>query len=449
MGKRENFTAGRVAAYEFQPSGAGKSNQSVYWDGKAPGLGLRVTVTGAKSYIFESRLHGKTVRLTIGDVRTWTVAEAQAEATRLKTLTDQGVDPRQVKAEQRAKDEALKAERKRKAVTVGEAWTAYVEAKTKQGKWSDTHLRDHVVAVKPGGEPRGRGRRAGQGDVTYPGLIFPLLKLRLADLTAKRVQVWLEASNDRGKTEAAKCFRLLRAFLNWSGEQEQFQGIVSADAHSKKEVRALVQKVKAKQQSLQREQLPAWFAAVRSINNPVISHCLQALLLTGARREELAALRWVDVDFVWNSLTIRDKAESKGGEDGTRTIPLTPYVASLLAVLPRRNEWVFSSPQSAAGYLADPLTPLQAAMRVAGLPNLSPHDLRRSFGSLAEWCEVPTGIVAQIMGHKPSATAEKHYRVRPLDLLRMWHTKIEAWMLEQAGVTFDAEQPGKLRAVHG
>lgn len=309
MAKQENFTAGRVAAYQCE----GGKNQSIYWDGKTPGLGLRVTATGAKSYIFQSRLHGVSIRLTVGDVRTWTVAEAQAEATRLKTLTDQGVDPRQVKEEQRAKDEALKAERKRKAVTVGEAWTAYVEAKTKQGKWSDTHLRDHVVAVKPGGEPRGRGRRAGQGDVTYPGLIFPLLKLRLADLTAKRVQTWLEASNDRGKTEAAKCFRLLRAFLNWSGEQEQFQGIVSADAHSKKEVRALVQKVKAKQQSLQREQLPACFTAVRSIANPVISHYLQALLLTGARREELAAVRWEDVDFQWNSLTIFETRQNLKG----------------------------------------------------------------------------------------------------------------------------------------
>ena len=41
------------------------------------------------------------------------------------------------------------------------------------------------------------------------------------------------------------------------------------------------------------------------------------------------------------------------------------------------------------------------------------------------------------MGHKPSALAEKHYRRRPLDLLRVWHTKIEAWILEQAGI----EQP--------
>ncbi len=54
------------------------------------------------------------------------------------------------------------------------------------------------------------------------------------------------------------------------------------------------------------------------------------------------------------------------------------------------------------------------------------------------------------MGHKPSATAEKHYTVRPLDLLRVHHEKIEAWILEQAGVQFDATvEPGKLRVVTG
>ena len=53
------------------------------------------------------------------------------------------------------------------------------------------------------------------------------------------------------------------------------------------------------------------------------------------------------------------------------------------------------------------------------------------------------------MGHKPSATAEKHYKVRPLELLRVHHERIEAWMLEQAGVTFDATAaPGGLRLVN-
>lgn len=77
---------------------------------------------------------------------------------------------------------------------------------------------------------------------------------------------------------------------------------------------------------------------------------------------------------------------------------------------------------------------------VAGVEGLTIHGLRRSFGSLAEWCEMPVGIIAQIMGHKPSATAERHYRVRPLDLLRMWHIKFESWILEQAGVVIPAQQ---------
>jgi hypothetical protein len=49
-------------------------------------------------------------------------------------------------------------------------------------------------------------------------------------------------------------------------------------------------------------------------------------------------------------------------------------------------------------------------------------------------------VVAQIQGHKPSATAEKHYRVRPLDLLQMWHNKIEAKILEFGEI----EQPEKI-----
>ena len=50
--------------------------------------------------------------------------------------------------------------------------------------------------------------------------------------------------------------------------------------------------------------------------------------------------------------------------------------------------------------------------------------------------------------HKPSATAEKHYTVRPLDLLRLHHEKIEAWILLEAGIDFvPAKQPGRLRAV--
>lgn len=142
MGKRENFTAERVANFNFKPSKAGKSNQTVYWDGKTPGLGLRVTPGGAKSYIFEARLHGKTLRLTIGDIRTWAIGKAQAEVTRLKTLTDQGIDPRQVEADKRQleADKRFAADAERAAVDAAKHYTltalldAYVRHLVAKGK---------------------------------------------------------------------------------------------------------------------------------------------------------------------------------------------------------------------------------------------------------------------------------------------------------------------------
>lgn len=131
-----------------------------------------------------------------------------------------------------------------------------------------------------------------------------------------------------------------------------------------------------------------------------------------------------------------------------RIIPLTPYVAHLLAGLPRRNAFVFSSPAAEGGALTRPHRRHVEACTVAGIEGLTLHGLRRSFGTLSEWLDLPAGVVAQLMGHKPSATAEKHYRVRPLDLLRVHHERIEAWILEQAGIEFDATvELGKLHAV--
>ncbi len=129
---------------------------------------------------------------------------------------------------------------------------------------------------------------------------------------------------------------------------------------------------------------------------------------------------------------IRDKVE------GTRKIPLTPYVKYLIKSLKKTNDYVLSSQRANSGYLQEPRKAHDRALALAGLQSeLSLHGLRRSFKSLSEWVEMPVGIVAQIMGHKPSATAEKHYTVRPVDLLAKWHTKFEKWILDQAGVQFN------------
>ena len=431
-----NFTAGRVAGFECE---AGK-RQSLFWDAKTPGLGLRVSDGGSKSFIFESRLHGKTIRTTIGDIRTWTIAKAQAEAVRLKAMCDQGIDPRQGMADKKAAAEAKqaskRAEQQRASLLAREAWNAYLQAP--HPKWGATHRQDHINLSQPGGEPKKRGK-----GTTMPGPLASLLDKPLASIDAKTLAAWLDAEKQLRPTASLNAYRKFRAFINWCAESDEYRPFVQADCYQSKAIRDTIPQKRTKEgDCLQREQLPLWFAAVRRLNNPVIAAYLQGLLLTGARREELAGLRWVDVDFQWGSLTIKDKVE------GERTIPLTPFLAHLLAALPRRNEWVFSSTTAANGRIQEPRIAHNKALDAAGLPHVSLHGLRRSFASLTEWLEVPAGVVAQIQGHKPSATAEKHYKVRPLELLRVHHERIEAWILGQAGIVFDAPAAsGALRVV--
>ena len=438
------FTAGRVSGFKCPPD----KKQAFMWDVTAPGLGLRATPAGKPAYVFQSVYQGKDLRITIGSPAAWSIPDAQAKARELQRLIDEGKDPRDLKREAIAAVEAKRQQEQEReqadkvaAVTVGEAWAAYVAERTPH--WGDLHRKDHERLTRAGGETSKRGTR-GRG-VTIAGPLHPLLGLALRDLTAPVIEAWAAREAQTRPTAARLAWRLLKAFLGWCAEQPEYAPVLpSVNPAKTKKAREALGKAKAKDDSLLKEQLPAWFAAVRSIGNPTVAAYLQTLLLTGARPGEVLAMRWDDLNTQWRGLTIRDKVE------GERVIPLTPYVSHLLAALPRRNAFVFASSRNENTPLTEPNHAHDKACKVAGIQGLTLHGLRRSFGTLSEWLEVPAGVVAQIQGHKPSATAEKHYRVRPLDLLRVHHERIEAWILEQAGIVFDAKAaPGALRVVAG
>lgn len=448
--QRVKLTDTRVKQCAAEPG----KDQSFWWDSEVPGLAVRVTARWqpktnekAKAFIFQSKLAGKDLRITIGECQHWTVDQARSEARRLALLIDQGKDPRQVATEERAaalaRKAALAAQAEQKRVTelrarltLADVWPEYL--KEHKDEWSANHYAAQLRAVSPGGVAKKRG-----SGLTVAGPLASLMNEPLSKLTAARIAAWVKHEAKTRPSSAALAFRLLRAFIFWTQDPPPrlagYKGLVPTEGLASKTMRKAVPESKARSNTLQREQLAVWFAAVRQIANPVQSAYLQGLLITGARRRELSGLRWKDVDFQWNSLTIRDKVEE------IRVIPLTPYLAHLLKSLPRRGNWVFSSERDTGGPITEGRFAHMQALEVAGLPHISLHDLRRSFATLAEWVEMPSGIAAQIMGHKPSATAEKHYIKRPLDLLRKWHTKIESWMLEEAGISFTPEaQPIRL-----
>ena len=439
LADRVNLTAGAI---ERVTCPAGKQ-QAFMRDSEAPGLRVRVTAAGAKSFVYEAKLNRQTIRRTIGDVKLWSIEQARTEARRLAVVLDNGQDPREIERQQQADKATAKAAAAVQAATVGEVWAVYLEAR--RPHWGARHHADHVKLVQAGGEVSKRGTR-GRG-VTVAGPLHPLMGLALRDLTAPVIEAWAAREAQTRPTSARLAWRCLKAFLSWCAEQPEYAPVLpSVNPAKTKKAREALGKAGVKQDALLKEQLPAWFAAVQQIQNPIAAAYLQVLVLTGARPGEVLGLRWEDVNTKWKGLTIRDKVE------GERVIPLTPYVSHLLHSLPRRSDWVF--PSTARGKdtegqtLSIPRAPHTAACAVAGIEGLTLHGLRRSFKSLTEWLEIPAGVVAQIMGHKPSATAEKHYTVRPLDLLRVHHERIEAWILEQAGIAFDAKAaPGALRVV--
>ena len=431
---------------------AGKA-QAFKWDATQPGLGLRVTPAGKPAYIFQGEFQGRSLRVTIGSPSAWSIPQAQERARELQRQIDEGRDPREVKAESIAADVAKRTAEVAEVLTVAEVWPRYMdEGKPKRkAAWKPRYVEDLKKAAALGGEPKKRGKGK-----TKPGHLAALMPLRLASIDQDTIRAWYAKEAKTAPIQAARAVAMFSGFLGWCATKKDLRALVQKDAARASELGDVLPGVNKRRDALEIDQLPAWFAGTDKLQSRAARAYLQALVLTGARREELAGLRWADVDFQWQKLTIADKVEA------TRVIPLTPYMAHLIGGLPRHNEWVFASvrlkgrkgapPQwvqaSASGRIAEPRAPHTAVLADAGIPHVSIHGLRRTFSLLGEAAGAPAGAIAQVMGHKPSAIAEG-YRPRSIDTLRPYLAQIERFILDKAGMAFDpaTAAPAGLRVV--
>ena len=273
------LTAGRVSGFKCPADKV----QAFMWDTATPGLGVRATPAGKPSYIFQGRYQGKTIRVTIGGPDAWSIPDAQAKARELQRLIDEGRDPREVKAEKTAVDVAKRKAAKADSVTVGEVWPLYLA--DRKPNWGPRHYADHIKLAQAGGVPSKRGTK-GKG-VTVPGPIYPLLAHRLADLTPSTIEAWAAKEAKTRPTHGRLAWRCLKAFLTWCSEQDAYKTTVLSNPAKTRKAREAFGKPAVKTGSLERSQLPAWFAAVRTLGNPVVSAYLQTVLLTGARPGEI------------------------------------------------------------------------------------------------------------------------------------------------------------------
>ena len=363
-------------------------------------------------------------------------------------LIDGGEDPRQVKAKAiEAKQAEIETKKAAKAAaevlalkhttTFKDVWDVYLAER--KPHWGERHYQDHVKKIEAGGRLSKKGTR-GRG-VTIAAPLHYFANMPISSIDSEIVEKWAKLEGQKRPTSARLAWRMLKVFFQWCYESKAYRDLIPPQNPGKtKKSGESLGKAKPKRDNLEIAQLPGWFHAVKKISNPTVSAYLQTLLLTGARPGEVLQMKWEDISWRWESIVIRDKIE------GERTIPLTPYVSHLLAALPRRNEYVFSSAQKDVEIIGKPHLLHKQACDAAGLQGLTLHGLRRSFASLAEQTEAPGGVAAQIQGHKPQSAREKSYIVRPMDFLRKWHCIIESWILEQAQIEF-IPAPAGLRAI--
>ena len=166
------------------------------------------------------------------------------------------------------------------------------------------------------------------------------------------------------------------------------------------------------------------WALVRAAANDEDGALFLTAAFTGLRMGELLALRWRDVDFLGSAVRVRASyyaghlTTPKSGK--VRAVPLAPDVATALAQLGKRDNWVGDGDLVFAGAAGDYLDGsalrrrYKLALKAAGLRPLRFHDLRHTFGTRMI-AKADIRRVQEWMGHADVQTTMRYLHYAPRD----------------------------------
>ncbi|QSF54873.1 tyrosine-type recombinase/integrase [Brevundimonas fontaquae] len=209
---------------------------------------------------------------------------------------------------------------------------------------------------------------------------------------------------------ADRTYSTLRATFNWAIDKGHFAG-PNPCAKVKREIRPAVERF------LSESQAQALITALDALEaEKTLSErqgaVFRLLLLTGARRNEIAGLRWTEVDFDRRRLVLPPSRTKAGGRTGDRRISLNDVAFRILERLHRnrdRSQFVFPASKGDSGYAtSEPKIWRDKVLPKAGLEGVRIHDLRHSFASfaLADGASLP--MIGKALGHANSRATERY-----------------------------------------
>lgn len=347
-------------------------------DPATPGLVLRVTDTGAKTFAWVRRVGARVERVRIGPLEDFeSVDDVRTVASRYNAALAEGRNPAE---ERRAA---------RSGMTFGELWKLYLAAaKAKKRSWpTDVKRHKHLEAWSS--RPLDALTRRDAAEL--------LAKISAsAPIQANRVRalghrMWRWAQREKGLDVA-----------------NPFEG-TSRNPENRKERR------------LEPGELRRFWRALNEEPDSDVRDFLALLLLTAVRGGTLAAARWADLDLddrVWHVPADTMKAGKP------LDLPLARRAAELLEerkrLVPKDAVFVFPSKRNESGHLVE--TPREGFRRVlnrAELAGLTPHDLRRTHASYGLQAGAPIEVLGRALGHTPIGGVTSIYARADLRLVRL------------------------------
>lgn len=267
------------------------------------------------------------------------------------------------------------------------------------------------------------GRCVYQGNLDH-WIYPPLGELKMPDITPANISALLLSMQSQGKAHATcvKVYTILHSLFKMA----YMSDVVPINPMDKVE-RPKPCKNELKEKDVEAytiEEVQQIFAALE--NEPLKWRALLRLLIdTGIRRGECCGLRWQDVDFKANTITISGNLcytpqkgiyldTPKSGK--VRTIDVDPEVMALLRELRQEqanhaiSTYVFAQPNSPEPmHPQSPARYMQKFSKKYGVPNLHPHKLRHTFASIAITNGADVASVSEKLGHSDKAVTLRMY----------------------------------------
>lgn len=353
-----NFTEARIAELPF----ADKGDRYTVYDTTTKNLAVRVGET-TKIYYLIKRVNGRKIWVNLADSENTSLKDARDLLIENMKIVNDGKNPN---------DEKKKL---RQDVTV-------------QQFFDDFYYPAHSLVRKT--------KKSQNMDEMIMRLYIPseIKRRKMLDITRGD----MERMHNRLKLELNSVYSANRALKLM---RQMFYKAIDWDLPTTNPAaRIKLFKEVSRDRYIKENEFPHFIEALNAESQEWFRDFVMLCLLVGQRRSNMQALRWSDISFERETLSI---AKTKTGKP--QLVPLSQQALDYLSNMKERatSEWIFPSERSESGHLANPQIAWRAFLKRAGIENLRMHDLRRTFASYQAMSGSTDEMIGKALGDKSPA----------------------------------------------